>query len=183
MLVRPRLSRICYNRKIFAYPLKPAEAFLKLGPIESFRCGLSYLWARLFPVKSLRNFQEWVTNQFGRRLFEIFFKTYTEKVWGMPCTEISADWCGATNQRVVLIEGGPGGVASATQNGQRRGDQNVDQFVSLSATRAGDDVGKVHRKNSRIWRRRAARPTNRAAGMINRAGRSPRETRRAKSPR
>lgn len=92
MLVRPRLSRICYNRKIFSYPLKPAEAFLKLGPIESIRCGLSYLWARLFPVKKPRNFQEWVTNQFGQRLFEIFFKTYTEKVWGMPCTEISADW-------------------------------------------------------------------------------------------
>ena len=92
MLVRPRLSRICYNHKIFAYPLKPAEAFFKLGPIESMRCGLSYLWARLFPVKPPRNFQEWVTNQFGRRLFEIFFKTYTEKVWGMPCTEISADW-------------------------------------------------------------------------------------------
>jgi protoporphyrinogen oxidase len=92
MLVRPRSSRICYNHKFFSYPLKPAEAFLKLGPVESIRCGLSYLWARLFPVKEPRNFQEWVTNKFGRRLFEIFFKTYTEKVWGMPCTEISADW-------------------------------------------------------------------------------------------
>jgi protoporphyrinogen oxidase len=92
MLVRPRSSRICYNRKFFSYPLKAAEAFMKLGPFESVRCGFSYVWARLFPVKKPRNFQEWVTNQFGRRLFEIFFKTYTEKVWGMPCTEISADW-------------------------------------------------------------------------------------------
>jgi protoporphyrinogen oxidase len=92
MLVRPRSSRICYNHQFFSYPLKPAEAFLKLGPIESIRCGLSYLWARLFPIAKPRNFQEWVTNKFGRRLFEIFFKTYTEKVWGMPCTEISADW-------------------------------------------------------------------------------------------
>ena len=92
MLVRPRSSRICYNGKFFSYPLKPAEAFLKLGPVESIRCGLSYLWARFFPVKEPRNFEEWVTNKFGRRLFGIFFKTYTEKVWGMPCTEISADW-------------------------------------------------------------------------------------------
>ena len=92
MLIRPRSSRICYNGKFFSYPLKPAEAFLKLGPVESIRCGLSYLWARLFPVKKPRNFEEWVTNKFGRRLFGIFFKTYTEKVWGMPCTEISADW-------------------------------------------------------------------------------------------
>ena len=92
MLIRPRSSRICYNGKFFSYPLKPAEAFLKLGPVESVRCGLSYLWARLFPVKEPRNFEEWVTNKFGRRLFGIFFKTYTEKVWGMPCTEISADW-------------------------------------------------------------------------------------------
>ncbi len=92
MLVRPRSSRICYNHQFFSYPLKPVEAFLKLGPVESIRCGFSYLWARLFPVAEPRNFQEWVTNKFGRRLFEIFFKTYTEKVWGMPCTEISADW-------------------------------------------------------------------------------------------
>ncbi len=92
LLVRPRSSRIFYRRKFFSYPLKAAEALFKLGVWESFLCGLSYLRARLWPVRDPRNFEQWVSNQFGHRLFSIFFKTYTEKVWGMKCTEISADW-------------------------------------------------------------------------------------------
>jgi protoporphyrinogen oxidase len=91
-LDRPRLSRIYYRGKYFAYPLKPVEALLKLGPLESVRCVLSYLKARAFPTPHPKNFEEWVSNQFGHRLFNIFFKTYTEKVWGMSCKEISADW-------------------------------------------------------------------------------------------
>jgi protoporphyrinogen oxidase len=92
MLVRPRSSRIFYKGKFFDYPLKATEALLKLGVIESTRCVLSYIQARLRPVKDPRSFEDWVSNQFGRRLFDIFFKTYTEKVWGMSCREISADW-------------------------------------------------------------------------------------------
>jgi protoporphyrinogen oxidase len=92
MLERPRKSRICYRGSLFAYPLRATDALRKLGPIEAARCVFSYIGARLQPVQSPRNFQDWVVNQFGRRLFEIFFRTYTEKVWGMKCTEISADW-------------------------------------------------------------------------------------------
>ena len=92
MLERPRSSRIYYRKKFFAYPLKPFEALLKLGPVCSFLCLLSWARARLFPVRDPANFAEWVSNQFGRRLFQIFFKSYTEKVWGMSCEEISADW-------------------------------------------------------------------------------------------
>ena len=92
MLDRPRSSRIYYRGKFFDYPLKATEALKKLGIVESTRCVLSYLKARAFPTANPRNFQEWVTNQFGARLFGIFFKTYTEKVWGMDCKEISADW-------------------------------------------------------------------------------------------
>jgi protoporphyrinogen oxidase len=92
MLDRPRSSRIYYNGKFFDYPLKAGEALTKLGLIESARCVLSYLKARAFPHKSPKSFEDWVTNQFGSRLFNIFFKTYTEKVWGMSCKEISADW-------------------------------------------------------------------------------------------
>jgi protoporphyrinogen oxidase len=92
MLVRPRSSRIYYRGKFFSYPLRPFEALRKLGVVEALRCGLSYLKARLFPVAKPANFEEWVSNQFGSRLFGIFFKTYTEKVWGMSCREISADW-------------------------------------------------------------------------------------------
>ena len=91
-LDRPRKSRIFYRRKLFDYPLRAFDALSKLGVPEAIRCVSSYAAARLRPVKAPANFQQWVTNQFGRRLFEIFFKTYTEKVWGMKCTEISADW-------------------------------------------------------------------------------------------
>ena len=92
MLERPRSSRIYYNNHFFSYPLVAFEALRKLGIFESALCVLSYLKAKTFPVKNPTNFEEWVTNQFGKRLFNIFFKTYTEKVWGIPCNEISADW-------------------------------------------------------------------------------------------
>jgi len=92
MLQRPRSSRIFYGGKFFSYPLKPFEALFKLGIFKSILCVLSWLKARLFPVREPRNFEDWVSNQFGRRLFKIFFKSYTEKVWGMNCREISADW-------------------------------------------------------------------------------------------
>ncbi|MEO0670957.1 MAG: NAD(P)/FAD-dependent oxidoreductase [Pseudomonadota bacterium] len=89
---RPRLSRIYYNGKYFSYPLKAFEAFNNLGPVESALCVLSYMYKRAFPNEKPVTFHEWVSNQFGERLFSIFFKTYTEKVWGMSCDEISADW-------------------------------------------------------------------------------------------
>ncbi|MFN8856319.1 MAG: NAD(P)/FAD-dependent oxidoreductase [Planctomycetaceae bacterium] len=92
MLVRPRSSRIYYQGKFYTYPLKAFESLSNLGLLESARCVASYGWARLFPVKNPQSFEDWVSNQFGRRLFGIFFKTYTEKVWGMSCREISADW-------------------------------------------------------------------------------------------
>lgn len=92
LLVRPRLSRIHYNGKLFDYPIRPVNALLGLGPIESVRVVLSFLYAQVFPSVEERNFEQWVSNRFGRRLFEIFFKTYTEKVWGMDCKEIGADW-------------------------------------------------------------------------------------------
>jgi len=92
MLERPRSSRIFYGRKFFAYPLKPFEALMKLGVLKSILCVLSWLKAQLLPVRSPRNFEDWVSNQFGKRLFDTFFKSYTEKVWGMSFKEISADW-------------------------------------------------------------------------------------------
>ncbi len=92
MLDRPRSSRIFYGGKFFTYPLKPFEALFRLGPLRSALCVLSWLEARLFPVADPRNFEDWVSNQFGKRLFNTFFKSYTEKVWGMSCKEISADW-------------------------------------------------------------------------------------------
>src|SRR5579859_4684817 len=92
MLTRGRLSRIFYKGKYFDYPLKASNALLNMGPIETVRCIASYAWARVFPTHNPRNLEEWVTNQFGHRLFSIFFKTYTEKVWGISTKELSADW-------------------------------------------------------------------------------------------
>ncbi len=92
MLDRPRSSRIYYRGQFYTYPLKPFEALSKLGLIESTLCVLSFMRARLHPTPDPKTFEDWVTNQFGKRLFSIFFKTYTEKVWGMSCREISADW-------------------------------------------------------------------------------------------
>ncbi len=89
---RPRLSRIYYGGKFYAYPLRAFEALRNLGLIESAVCVASFGWAKLFPIRNPTNFHQWVRNQFGERLFSIFFKTYTEKVWGMGCDEISADW-------------------------------------------------------------------------------------------
>ena len=92
LIERPRLSRILYGGKFYDYPIRAAQAVRNLGVFESARCVGSYAYARAFPVREPRSFEDWVRNQFGQRLFEIFFKTYTEKVWGMSCAEISADW-------------------------------------------------------------------------------------------
>jgi len=92
LLERPRSSKILYGGKFYAYPLKPLEALSQLGVMESALCVLSFLRARLKPVRNPKSFEDWVVNEFGERLFRIFFKTYTEKVWGMSCKEISADW-------------------------------------------------------------------------------------------
>jgi protoporphyrinogen oxidase len=98
----PRLSRIHYDGKYFDYPLKAANAFRSLGPVNTARIILSYLHARLFPSPIEENFEQWVTNRFGRRLYQVFFKTYTEKVWGIPCTEIRAEWAAQRIQGLSL---------------------------------------------------------------------------------
>jgi protoporphyrinogen oxidase len=102
LLDRPRKSRILYRNCLFDYPLRPLDALRKLGPLEALACVASYLRARLAPVRDPRNFADWVTNRFGRRLFRIFFQTYTEKIWGMDCTEISADWAAQRIQQLSL---------------------------------------------------------------------------------
>jgi len=91
-LRRNRLSRIFYNQKFFYYPIRFFDALFKLGFGESLRVGLSYVWSRIRPYPQEDNLEEWVSNRFGKRLYQIFFKTYTEKVWGIPCTEIKAEW-------------------------------------------------------------------------------------------
>src|SRR5437762_4548215 len=91
-LMRPRMSRIFYDGKYFDYPLKAGNALKNLGVIEAVRCVLSYLWARIHPPKDQANYEGWLVARFGWRLYRMFFKTYTEKVWGIPATELQSDW-------------------------------------------------------------------------------------------
>jgi protoporphyrinogen oxidase len=103
-MLRPRLSRIHYRGHFYDYPLKATNALAGLGPIEAFIVGMSFAKAKLFPHDQETNLEQWVANRFGRRLYEIFFKTYTEKVWGIPCTEISADWAAQRIKNLSLPE-------------------------------------------------------------------------------
>ncbi|ELR97383.1 NAD(P)/FAD-dependent oxidoreductase [Gloeocapsa sp. PCC 73106] len=88
----PRLSRIYYKSKFFNYPIEPWNALVNLGIVYSFLSVYSYLKIKLRPLPVEDNFEQWVTNRFGERLYQTFFKSYTEKVWGIPCTQIRADW-------------------------------------------------------------------------------------------
>ena len=91
MLIRPRLSRIYWRGRFVQYPLRAGDVFAKVGPLELARCAGSYARARL-GRGGAESFEDWVSARFGRRLFELFFKTYTEKVWGVPTTELRAEW-------------------------------------------------------------------------------------------
>ncbi len=91
-LRRPRLSRIYYKKKYFSYPLKPLNALNGLGLFESMLILFSCVWSHVFPFRQEDTFEQWVTNRFGKRLFQTFFKSYTEKVWGIPCSELKAEW-------------------------------------------------------------------------------------------
>ena len=91
-LRRPRMSRIYWNNRYLDYPLRGPDVIRKLGPVELARCMASYTRAAVRRNKVDDSLEDWVSNRFGRRLFELFFKSYTEKVWGVPTTEIRAEW-------------------------------------------------------------------------------------------
>ena len=146
-ITRPRLSRIYYGGKFYSYPLSAFQALRNLGIFTSAACMLSYAYARAFPVASPRSFHDWIRNQFGERLFQIFFKTYTEKVWGMSCDEISADWAAqrikGLDLRVAIVNAlkhsfGRKPKAAPT----RRCREVADRDVPVSAQGAGHDVGR-----------------------------------------
>jgi protoporphyrinogen oxidase len=88
----PRLSRIYYKGKFFSYPLEPFNAVWNLGIVQSLLIIYSYLKIKVSPLPIEENFEQWVINRFGERLYKTFFKSYTEKVWGIPCNQIRADW-------------------------------------------------------------------------------------------
>lgn len=121
-----RLTRIFYQNRYFHYPLKAFEALQKLGIFEAARCLLSYGQEKLSPTPLNGSFENWVVHRFGRRLFEIFFKTYSEKLWGITCQELDADFAAQRIKKLSLWEA----VKNAINEG--RGNQHktlVDQFA------------------------------------------------------
>ena len=93
MLVRKRLSRIFFLRSFFDYPISlNRNTFKNLGMVKIIRIGLSFIKVQLFPIKNEKSLEEFLINRFGRELYLIFFKDYTEKVWGVPCSRIKAEW-------------------------------------------------------------------------------------------
>ncbi len=130
LLQRSRLSRIHYNGKFFSYPLKPLNALTGLGIFETVRCIASYGMARLSPQLPEDDFATWISNRFGRRLFEIFFRTYTEKVWGIPCDKIQAEWAAQRIQGLSLATAIKNAIFGETA--KRRGDvvkTLIDEFA------------------------------------------------------
>jgi len=102
LLVRPRLSRIFYRGRFFDYPLKPMNALRNLGVGESMLILGSYILSKISPVFPETSFADWVSNRFGTRLYRKFFESYTEKVWGIPCHTISAQWAAQRIQELSL---------------------------------------------------------------------------------
>ena len=130
-LLRPRLSRILYRGVLFDYPLKPLNALRGLGVREAVRCVLSYALVRLRPPEDQSHFEGWVAARFGWRLYGIFFRTYTEKVWGVPATDIQADWAAQRIKDLSLLNA----VTSAF--GLRRGRQVTTLIEQFQYPRLG----------------------------------------------
>ena len=103
-LLRPRMSRIYYRGGLYDYPLRAVNALRNLGVLEAARCIGSYARARLRPPKDQSHFEGWVSARFGWRLYSIFFKTYTEKVWGMPADQMQADWAAQRIKNLSLAK-------------------------------------------------------------------------------
>jgi protoporphyrinogen oxidase len=122
-LLRPRMSRIFYDGKFFDYPLRAVNALRNLGIFESILCVLSYLRARLRPPADQSTFEGWVSARFGWRLYRIFFKSYTEKLWGIPADQIQADWAAQRIKNLSL------GAAIINALSPKRGQTDVTSLI------------------------------------------------------
>jgi protoporphyrinogen oxidase len=121
-----RKTRLYYKKKFFDYPLKPVNALKNMGFLEAAWCMFSYLKEKVIPRKDTGTFESWVTKQFGKRLYQIFFRTYSEKLWGIKCNELDSDFASQRIKRLSLFE--------AVKNAILKGKGNVhktlvDQFA------------------------------------------------------
>jgi protoporphyrinogen oxidase len=161
-----RLSRIFYRARFFDYPVNLANVVANLGPVESVRIVASYLRARARRSPGEQTFEAWVTNRFGRRLYQTFFKTYTEKVWGMPCSEIGADWAAQRIRGLTLRTAVAGAIGRRSRVASlarqfhypRLGpgqmwERYADLVVAAGGTvRVGTDVTRLHHNGRRVDR-------------------------------
>lgn len=123
-----RLTRICYNKRFYHYPLEPVNALWNMGPVEAARCVTSYLREKArpsFPADAPGTFESWVVGRFGRRLFEMFFKSYSEKLWGIPCRDLDADFAAQRIKKFSLGEA----IKAALGLGAGRHKTLVDRFA------------------------------------------------------
>ncbi len=146
-----RQTRIFYKNNFFDYPLKPGNALRGLGFFEAARCVLSYIWQRIFPVKDTGTFESWVTQRFGKRLYQIFFKTYSEKLWGIPCDQLDSDFASQRIKKLSLFEAIKNAIIQGKMNKHKT---LVDQFAypvkgtgwvyEKMSEKIQDNGGKVH---------------------------------------
>ena len=144
-ILPPRMSRIYYDGKYFDYPLKAFNALRNLGLIEAFLCVLSYLWVRVRPPKDQDKFEGWIAARFGWRLYRTFFKTYTEKVWGIPADGDARGLGGPAHQEPLALQGG---AQRPPAQPEPEGDHQPHRGVRVPQVRPGDDVGAVHREGA-----------------------------------
>ena len=126
LLVRPRLSRIYWRGRFVKYPLRPLDVVARVGAPELARCLASYGAARMRRGRPQETFEDWVTARFGRRLFEIFFKTYTEKVWGVGTDELRAEWAA---QRIADLSPWRAVRSAFTRRGEDRPKSLIEEFL------------------------------------------------------
>jgi len=153
-LMRPRMSRIFYNGKLYDYPLKAGNALRNLGPVEAVLCVLSYAWVRVRPPKDQSTLEGWIVARFGQRLYQHFFKTYNEKLWGVPVNKLPADFAA---QRIKNLS-----LSSAIKNAllPNRNQKDITSLIEefpVPEVRARDDVGRRRPQGDRGRRHTQAR--------------------------
>jgi len=137
-----RLTRIYYKNRFFSYPIQAMNALSGLGVIEAIRCVLSYLAVKMKPRKDESKFDSWVINRFGARLFQIFFKSYTEKLWGINCSALDADFAAQRIKKLSLFEAIKGALMGNEGNKHRT---LVDEFA-YPKLGAGDVYSRIANK-------------------------------------
>ena len=121
-----RLTRIYYKNKFYFYPIKAGDALKKLGFFKSAACMFSFMWQKVVPTKQDGTFENWVVSRFGRKLFSIFFKTYSEKLWGISCKELDADFAAQRIKKLSLWEAAKNAITGGKNNKHKT---LVDQFA------------------------------------------------------